>query len=87
MAVPADFGVKLFGSLKADISSDETGGRRRRAYTEMDDLLADDMKQGEPVLSENELRRSTPLSDRGESSRKKHQLSDLENPKNSLVSI
>ena len=48
LAPPADFGARLFSSLKADISSDETGkGRRRRAYTEMDDLLADDIKQGE----------------------------------------
>ena len=37
--------ANLIAALKADISSDETGGRRRRAYTEMDDLLADDMKQ------------------------------------------
>ena len=35
----------MIAALKADISSDETGGRRRRAYTEMDDLLAEDLKQ------------------------------------------
>ena len=48
----ADFGARLFSALKADISSDETGGRRRRAYTEMDDLLAEDIKQGEQAASE-----------------------------------
>ena len=41
-APPADFGARLFSALKADISSEGTG--RRRAYTEMDDLLADDIK-------------------------------------------
>ena len=88
LAPPADFGAKLFASLKADISSDETGGRRRRAYTEMDDLLADDLKQqGEQMLSENELRPSTPLSDKGDSSRKRQQLSDLGGANKSLVSI
>ena len=44
LAPHVDFGIRLFSSLKADISSDETGGRRMRAYTEMDDLLADDIK-------------------------------------------
>ena len=58
LAPPADFGARLFSSLKADISSDEKGGRRRRAYTEMDDLLADDIKQGgENVMSETGLAR------------------------------
>lgn len=50
---PADFGAQLFSGLKADISSDEANmGRRRRAYTEMDALLADDIKQNEASLSE-----------------------------------
>ena len=69
LAPPADFGARLFSSLKADISSDETGkGRRRRAYTEMDDLLADDIKQGEQEEGEavrNFNQRSNPISDRG----------------------
>jgi len=52
-----DFGQRLFSGLKADISSDETGGRRRRAYTEMDDLLADDMKQNEAATSEVDMNR------------------------------
>ena len=51
LAPPADFGARLFTSLKADMSSEETGCRRRRAYTEMDDLLADDIKQGEHATS------------------------------------
>ena len=54
---PVDFGARLFSGLKADaamISSDEAGGirRRRRAYTEMDDLLADDLKQQQDSCSE-----------------------------------
>ena len=57
LAPPADFGARLFSGLKADaamISSDEAGGirRRRRAYTEMDDLLADDLKQQQDSCSE-----------------------------------
>ena len=48
LAPPADFGSRLFTCLKDDMESaaEEAGGRRRRAYTEMDDLLADDIKQG-----------------------------------------
>ena len=38
--------AKLIGSLKEDLSSDETAPRRRRAYTEMDDLLNNDLMQG-----------------------------------------
>lgn len=49
---PANFGAKLFSGLRADISSDENGGPRRRAYTEIDALLADDIKQNEATLSE-----------------------------------
>ena len=47
LAPPADFGSRLFMNLKDDMTSEEAGCRRRRAYTEMDDLLADDIKQGE----------------------------------------
>ena len=46
LAPPVDFGSRLFTCLKDDMESEEAGGRRRRAYTEMDDLLADDIKQG-----------------------------------------
>ena len=65
--------------MKADISSDETGGRRRRAYTEMDDLLANDIKQGEQAISEHDLAQqgSNPLSDRGSNGRRRQQLSDM----------
>ena len=38
--------AKLIGSLKEDLSSDETAPRRRRAYTEMDDLLNNDIMEG-----------------------------------------
>ena len=41
-APPVDFGSRLFTNLKADISSEGTG--RRRAYTEIDDLLDNDIK-------------------------------------------
>ena len=44
---PADFGAKLFSGLAAEISSDDNIGPRRRAYTDMDALLADDIKQNE----------------------------------------
>ena len=38
--------AKLIGTLKDDLSSsDETAPRRRRAYTEMDDLLNNDILQ------------------------------------------
>ena len=64
----------MIAALKADISSDETGGRRRRAYTEMDDLLAEDLKQkqNEQANSEHDQlnrQRSNPMSDRGSNSR------------------
>ena len=36
----------MIGSLKEDLSSDETMPRRRRAYTELDDLLENDIIQG-----------------------------------------
>ena len=85
LAPPADFGARLFSSLKADISSDEAGKGRRRAYTEMDDLLADDIKQGEQEGSgeavQNFCQRSNPVSDRGSnnnrSKRNVEQLSDM----------
>ena len=51
---PADFGAKLFSGLGAEISSDENHGPRRRAYTEMDALLADDIKQNEASLGEKQ---------------------------------
>ena len=35
--------IGTMGSLKEDLSSDETVGRRRRAYTDMDDLLNNDI--------------------------------------------
>ncbi len=38
--------AKLIGSLKEDLSSEENVPRRRRAYTEMDDLLNNDIMQG-----------------------------------------
>ena len=47
------------------MSSEENGCRRRRAYTEMDDLLADDIKQGEQATSARQ--RSNPFSGRGSS--------------------
>lgn len=65
--------------MKADISSDETC-RRRRAYTEIDDLLADDIKQGEKAASDVEgaIHRNNTFSSRNSSNRpKRHQLSDL----------
>ncbi len=80
LAPHVDFGIRLFSSLKADISSDETGGRRRRAYTEMDDLLADDMKQNEAATSEVDAnrQRSNPFSDRNSTNKtKKQQLSEM----------
>ena len=40
-----DFGSKLFSSLQADISNSAGSGGRRRAYTDFDDLLANDIKQ------------------------------------------
>ena len=76
MAPPADFGARLFSSLKADISSDETGKGRRRAYTEMDDLLADDIKQGEHESGgavQNFQQRSNPISDGLSNNRSKKQ--------------
>lgn len=90
LAPPADFGARLFAGLKADISSDETGGRRRRAYTEMDDLLADDIKKGEQASSEIDMarQRSNPFSDRGSTSRtKKQQLSEMGCENKGRVSI
>ena len=90
LAPPADFGARLFSSLKADISSDETGkGRRRRAYTEMDDLLADDIKQGEQESGEvvhNFNQRSNPISDRG-SKRHIEQLSEMGGDSKGQVSV
>lgn len=51
LAPPVDFGSRLFTCLKEDMNPEEVGCRRRRAYTEMDDLLADDIKQGEHANS------------------------------------
>lgn len=45
LRAPSNWG-KLIGSLKDDLSSDETAPRRRRAYTEMDDLLNNDIMLG-----------------------------------------
>ena len=55
----------------------------------MDDLLADDIKQNEQVLSEEALARqkSNPLSDRGSGSRKKQQLSEIGQNNKNRVSI
>lgn len=71
LAPPEDFGVRLFSSLRVDMSSEETGGRRRRAYTEIDDLLNDDLKQGETAFSDQELnrQRQSLLSDKGSNGR------------------
>ena len=49
---PADFGAKLFSGLAAEISSDENIGPRRRAYTDMDALLENDIKQNEAGLGD-----------------------------------
>ena len=43
-APPADFGARLFSSLKADVASASESQGRRRAYTEIDDLFANDIK-------------------------------------------
>ena len=45
LRVPSNWGT-MIGSLKEDLSSDEAVPRRRRAYTEMDDLLNNDIIQG-----------------------------------------
>lgn len=50
---PTDFGAQLFANLKGDSSSSEAAAeqftRRRRAYTEMDDLLDDEIRLSEPL--------------------------------------
>lgn len=48
---PKDFGAQLFAHLKGD-SDEEQLTRRRRAFTEMDDLLDNDIRSGEQIKAD-----------------------------------
>lgn len=72
---PKDFGAQLFANLKGDSSESVNAGEqlpgRRRAFTEMDELLNNDMRSGnvtrdgdlnsEANRSTHKIDRSTPL--------------------------